>query len=108
MIDGRRYRWERIETARYGDPLPWERICALLGPPRGTRPHRVTEHSVDGLVGWLARQEPGNRNAALHWAACRAVDGGHYPEQLRPSALAIGLTEREINATLASAQRSAA
>jgi hypothetical protein len=67
--------------------------------------------SVAGLVRTVRDAQPGNRNARLYWAACAARDEGHDDarEELRETALATGLTEREVERTLDSAfARSAA
>lgn len=70
-------------------------------PPRGRggpAPH--------GLVAVVAGAAEGNRNNALFWAACRAVEEGAGDQvwsDLRDSAVLAGLDEREIERTLASA-----
>lgn len=106
VIDGRSYRWERVEVARFGEPMPWGRIVALLDPPRHpTGGHGTTTGGIDRLRGWLAAQVTGNRNSALHWAACRAVEADLDPGQLAPVAEAIGLPRAEVARTIASARR---
>lgn len=58
-----------------------------------------------GLVQAVAAAVEGNRNQALHWAACRAADDGlDLDAELTAAALSAGLDEREIRATLASAR----
>jgi len=105
VIDGRFYRWERVEPERFGAPLPWRQICDLLDPvPDARWGADGADGDVGALIEWLADQEPGNRNASLFWAACRAVEAGENPEQLRPAALGIGLSEGEISRTLSSAR----
>jgi RepB DNA-primase from phage plasmid len=65
--------------------------------------------ALDGLARTVAAARPGNRNNALHWAACRArewIDAGGdratVREALRDAALTAGLTEQEVEATLRS------
>jgi hypothetical protein len=67
--------------------------------------------ALDGLVRTIAAARPGNRNNALYWATCRArerLDAGEgdpatIRAALRNAALAAGLTEHEVEATLRSA-----
>jgi len=65
----------------------------------------------DGLLKAVATAEPGNRNAALYWAAYTMAedDGGEEDyEQLREAALAAGLQTRETRLTIRSARKAAA
>ena len=83
--------------------------------PKAPRPERpeypAGPAALEPLVRTVASAQPGNRNCALHWAACRAaedVDAGKLDEAeargaLRLAALAAGLEEDEIAATLGSA-----
>jgi hypothetical protein len=53
----------------------------------------------------------GNRNHALFWAACRAVEGGADPAvfvDLVQAAVSVGLAEVEAQRTVQSAMRKAA
>lgn len=67
--------------------------------------------ALDGLARTVATAQQGNRNNALHWAACRAaerIDAGELDPAivratLRDAAHAAGLGEHEIEATLRSA-----
>jgi hypothetical protein len=102
---GRPYRWEQHEPMI----LPY-RLRELLRP---SRPRRVVPSSGDrnsaGLMRTVAEATEGNRNAALYWASCRAAQDGlldHIEEDLIAAATAVGLTEREARATVASARRS--
>jgi len=61
-----------------------------------------------GLVTVVAEAQQGNRNNALFWAACRAVDEGapsHVWDDLRASAHLAGLEDQEIDQTFASARQ---
>jgi hypothetical protein len=61
------------------------------------------------LAPYVARQTEGNRNAALFWAACRAVEARcHDLEPLVRAATAAGLADREARRTIRSAQTRAA
>jgi hypothetical protein len=84
-------------------------LRALLIPPRPVRSVARTSHgNTDALADWLARQTEGNRNSALFWAACRALDAGHEDlDELRAVALSLGLAEPETDRTLQSARRNA-
>lgn len=91
-----------------GEILDWQACKSLLSPApvviRTSKRGRAED--VRYLADWLRRQGEGNRNRALYWAARRALEQGcHDPSALQEAALAIGLPEREINRTLASAFR---
>jgi hypothetical protein len=64
--------------------------------------------ALDGLVRTVRDAQPGTRNAALYWAACRTLehpdlDPDHARATLHDTALAAGLSETETAATLRSA-----
>jgi hypothetical protein len=103
-------RYELVESYSGGGRLDWPAIVGLLDPPRAvpvpmSAPAPGT--GIGGLVAWLARQGEGNRNAALFWAACRAMEQNLTDQlhQLIDAAAAIGLGEREAHRTIASARR---
>lgn len=63
-----------------GAGIDWPQAVRLLDPPRPAavrRRPRGRSRGIDGLVSWVAAQPDGNRNKALFWAACRAVEEGH-------------------------------
>jgi RepB DNA-primase from phage plasmid len=61
---------------------------------------------LEALVRTVRDAQVGERNAVLYWAGCRAVDEGlDARELLRQAALDAGLPEREVDATLNSAER---
>ena len=111
--DGREHGYRLIAPGRQAHPLDAGAVRRLLAPePR--RPPRRPGMARDGRPGarlgaWLAAQPEGNRNRALFWAACRQAEAGVPEDQARqvlaPAAAHIGLGEREINTTLASAYR---
>lgn len=91
--------------------LDWAKAAALLVPVRKAQ-RQVARKPVGadmaGLAAWLARQPEGNRNAALYWAANRALDAGHDDlGALATAARHAGIGDPEITATLASARRTA-
>jgi bifunctional DNA primase/polymerase-like protein len=83
------------------DPQP---ARAAWTPPRhGERRPQNLEH----LVRFVAGQAEGNRDAALYWASCRALDHGqpHLLPALARAAQDAGLTQREVDRTIASARQ---
>ncbi len=105
-------------TYRWGNDLPilsaplWLR--PLLRRPAVQPTVRANGGSAgsaaEGLVRTVASSAEGGRNAALHWAACRAAERGAPTElldQLREAAGSVGLAEVEIERTLNSALRTA-
>jgi hypothetical protein len=86
--------------------------------PATRAPRRPVEGgaALDGLCRTVASAPVGNRNCTLHWAACRAaehVDQGELDRAaaesaLSEAALAAGLGEVEIRATLRSAMNTRA
>lgn len=114
--DGRRRGYRLIASGRQARPLDVTALRRLLAPrPRRPPPHRLVAEVGRGgerLAAWLAGQPEGNRNRALFWAACRQAEAGIPEDQahrvLGPAAVRIGLGEREIEATLASAYRTLA
>lgn len=99
---------ERPET---GAVLDWDAIVRLLAPPAPPAPP-VTRHASGGrliapLVRLVEHADKGNRNRALFWAACRAVETGLDPTPLIAAAVAAGLPDHEAATTVRSAQRRA-
>ena len=110
-VDGPgRYTWLEFDVRSPGEPLDGARIKAFLDPPRRTdntdRTPRSGSVDVVRLAEWLAGQGEGNRNNALFWAANKGLAGGLDPDELADQARSLGLSEREIKATIASARRS--
>ena len=90
--------------------LSWERVCrALPSPPQRHRPgpRPAQGRALDTLARWLARQQQGNRNAGLYWAANRALetDSAADLSPLADAARQVGLGDQEIKRTLDSARR---
>jgi hypothetical protein len=80
----------------------------LLDPPKSPAVRRATvkARGLGGLARWVAAQPEGKRNAALFWAACRAIEGGHDDlEPLAQAAEQSGLSADEVRRTIESAKR---
>lgn len=99
----RPYRWEHRPPAAL--PSAWRELLRPQLPSPWRSGDRVA--TGRGLVEHVARQVAGNRNAALYWAACRAVESGDDDllEQLVEAAVSVGLPEREARTTVGSARR---
>lgn len=105
----RPYRWLACQPERFGPGLDWTAIKTLLDPPRaGLRPLPSGDlygNRLDGLVAFVQSQGEGNRNAALYWAACHALDEGLSLDPIKDAALSVGLHNDEVERTVASALR---
>jgi hypothetical protein len=109
QIQGRPY--QLIKTLDRSGELDWVAVTQLLEPPRQAHhpePRNAPDRTdVDQLASWVARQQQGNRNAGLFWAANRALEADHAAD-LTPLAVAarqVGLGEPEITRTLDSARK---
>ncbi|WP_433699270.1 bifunctional DNA primase/polymerase [Nocardiopsis sp. CA-288880] len=109
-VQGRPY--VLTEQRPTGTPVDWARIKRILDPPKPPRAPAPsagrTPRGVGALVDWLSGQREGNRNNALFWAACRAVESGAAGadlDQLLAAAVGIGLPEPAARATIMSALR---
>jgi Bifunctional DNA primase/polymerase, N-terminal len=109
-VDGQPY---KVLDSQPPAPLP-EWIARMLTRPHTTpRPaeprggRTVTPGRLDGLVRTVETAQPGQRNDALYWAACRAAeldaDPGEVTGALLAAALTAGLTEHEARRTIGSA-----
>jgi hypothetical protein len=99
-----------------GCPYRWEERAPAVLPPRVrellrpiARPPRVARVTGNGkgLTDFVARQEPGNRNEALFWAACRAAEDGALDalaQKLVAAAVETGYPESAAWATIESAR----
>ena len=107
-VGGRPYRLIRTLDGQGG--LDWSAVTGFLEPRRqADRPesHRAMGGDVGRLASWVARQAEGNRNAALFWAASRALEADRAADlsQLAAAARQVGLAEPEITRTLDSARK---
>jgi hypothetical protein len=106
---GKPYRWEPHEVAA----LPLH-LQELITPPlQRSKPAIFTGSSAagDALVRHVARAVKGNRNRALFWAACRAVEDGildDIQDQLLTAAVAGGQSRAAVESTIDSARETAA
>ncbi len=103
---GNRYRWINNEPIA---PMPGH-LRGLARVPVGKPLPRHTGGyaSGDPLIRSVENAVPGQRNHLLFWAACRAHSEGSNPavlDGIRTAAIGIGLTEREVDATMRSAAR---
>jgi Bifunctional DNA primase/polymerase, N-terminal len=100
---GQPYRWEHHPVA----PMPYA-LRELLHPAPRPIHQGNGATSGAGLVRKVAAADIGNRNRALYWAACRAVDDGiidRIEEDLIAAAIAAGEVEFRARRTVASARR---
>lgn len=91
----------------YGGEVDFTAIRRYLCPPAPE--HRRYDHDGDctALVRWVGGQREGNRNNALYWAACRAIESGADEEvlaELVDAAVGTGLSSWEAERTVASAR----
>jgi hypothetical protein len=101
----------RYRLLEYREPTGLEvdfaAIRELLDPPVPP-PERYGHHADHtALVRWVGGQPAGNRNNALYWAACRAVETGAPPAVLADlvdAAVGTGLSHREAERTVESAR----
>lgn len=88
------------------------RVGAQVGQIAPVSPARSSNGGTSGLREFVAGQRENNRNNALFWAANRAFESGmsegDVTALLARDAIATGLTEREVAATIRSAARRSA
>jgi hypothetical protein len=109
QVGGRPY--QLIKTTDRSGGLDWGPVTqALESSKQAHHPelrHTPDRADVDRLASWVARQQQGNRNAGLFWAANRALEVDRAAD-LTPLAMAArqaGLDEPEITRTLDSARK---
>ncbi|MGO3153453.1 MAG: bifunctional DNA primase/polymerase [Galactobacter sp.] len=110
--DNADYRVRRISTDR-AESLDSARLRDFLDPRPALatpRPAGPTQNiSAERLATWVAGRTEGERNRGLFWAACRLAENGTAPADtyavLGPAAEQVGLTAREVSATIRSAYR---
>lgn len=106
----------RVETVNPGpsQTVDAQRLRDFLDPrPEPTTRHNPTVQTrssdASRLASWVARREPGERNAGLFWAACRLAENGMAApdalDVLTAAASQAGLGDREISTTVRSAYR---
>ncbi|MEV6103239.1 bifunctional DNA primase/polymerase [Streptomyces sp. NPDC051940] len=99
-------------SAQHPAPAPAPLLALLTEPlSRPDPPPPVTgawDNRADALIRFVKDSRPGERNARLFWAACRAYESGHgedTAQALIAAAVTTGLTPREATATVTSAAR---
>jgi hypothetical protein len=110
VVGGRPY--VVTEHAASDATVDWPTIRSVLQPESVRQVQPTQERSTDPaervlrLAAWLERQPEGNRNHGLFYAANRALEAGHADlGELAEVGRQIGLSEREIRATLDSARK---
>jgi hypothetical protein len=112
-VAGSRYRLIQPGRTEHttGPRLDWVAVSGLLAPaqPYFSNAQPPGNTDADRLAAWVTRLPEGNRNAGLFWAACRVAETGNQSslDAVAEAARAVGLPEREIARTIASARRSA-
>jgi hypothetical protein len=110
--DGQRRRYVVVRHQVSMDRIDWATIRARLDPqpePASWTPPRHSDGrtpNLGHLVRFVAGQAEGNRDAALYWACCRALDLGQ-PDllpALGQAAQDVGLSQREVDRTIQSAR----
>lgn len=93
-------------------PVDANALRSFLDPRPPVQPRRdgsVQDLNADRLGRWVASLCEGERNRGLFWAACRLAEAGADPADtlaaLGPAAEHIGLSGREVSATIRSAYR---
>jgi hypothetical protein len=114
VINGRRY--EVLRGGPVEHSFDWQAAKSLLQADIERKAERLetrpgSPEELSRLADWVSRQESGNRNNGLHWAACRAAEHGLLDadgvERLVQASLRSGLRggEREARRTIESALR---
>jgi hypothetical protein len=110
-VGGRPYEVLSHQASR--DKFNWAKARQLLVPQpqrRDWQPRPADgQQDLSHLARLVASKGEGGRNEALFWAACRAAEAGRtdvFPE-LAAAAQSAGLSQREVERTLASAERTA-
>ena len=112
-IAGRTY--EVVRKQPSADTFDWAAAKQVLDPRPERQPYKAPERDagkprdVSHLAGWMASRPEGSRNESLFWAANRAAEAGDTATltNLANAARSAGLDEREVDRTIASAQRTA-
>ncbi|MGW2006798.1 bifunctional DNA primase/polymerase [Streptomyces nigrescens] len=97
------------DTPRRPASVPATLLTLLTAPPPTTHrepPYGVPPQPAAALIRFVRASPPGQRNARLFWAACRAEESGLGQElaaRLTEAARHTGLSAEEARATIASA-----
>jgi hypothetical protein len=111
QVNGRPY--EVVSHQASAATFDWGKAKELLEPQRERREWQpradAGQRDLSHLARLVADKAEGGRNEALFWSACRAAEAGRtdvFPD-LASAAASAGLPQREIDRTLASAERTA-
>jgi hypothetical protein len=111
--DGQLHPYVVVRHQASTDRIDWATIRERLDPQPERTAWTPPRHSdgraqnLEHLVRFVAGQAEGNRDAALYWACCRALDHGQ-PDLLPAlgrAAQDVGLSQREIDRTIQSARQ---
>lgn len=113
-VAGNRYQIEK--AALHDNTVDWAAIRTYLDPPRFQPALSQVERTLkygpptyDGIIDFVTGQTEGNRNSALHWAACRMVEQGagraDLERLIEAGAQVVGGGEHEARRTVNSAVR---
>lgn len=104
---GKSYQWNGVKTL--ADCPRWlAELVRVPIQPEVPPPVKVAGSDGSGLIDFVTELGEGNRNHGFFWACCTALSEGIYPSikaQLVTAALSVGLSEHEVEATAASAER---
>lgn len=94
------------------DAAALRRFVDPRSPRVASRPAAAAAPEPSRLAHWVSKLQEGERNGGLFWAACRLTEAGFARSDvemaLTAAAASAGLSEREITATIHSANRRSA
>jgi Bifunctional DNA primase/polymerase, N-terminal len=110
QVEGRPY----VVVSSQASPatFDWGAARQLLSPPPERKAFEQSPdrpRSLDHLARYVAELREGNRSDGAFWAMCRCTEAGDSAalDAVARAALSTGLTEREVQASVRSAQRTA-
>jgi Bifunctional DNA primase/polymerase, N-terminal len=108
QVGGRPY--EVVSKQASAATFDWSAARQLLSPAPERKPFEHSPdrpRSLDHLARHVAEAQPGNRNDYTYWAMCRATEAGDQAAlgAIADAARSIGLSDREVAASLRSAER---
>jgi len=101
-----------VQHQAQGGSVDWQAIRALVDPqpePKAFEHQPGRSASLDHLARYVAGLQEGNRNDGTYWAMCRAAEAGDHGalDAIADAARSVGLTDREVAASVRSAGRTA-
>lgn len=103
---GGHYYWSGPEYMEHAPRWLLDIIRPAIKRPEPPQP--TGTNTGDGLIRFVSDLQEGQRNHGYFWAVCEALKDGIWAtiqHDLKQAALSIGLTEHEVEASAASAQR---